>query len=135
MQEVNDCASAFDEGAGQNRADDEKERGLDKEIAARFALKIIATNIQKRTRRTSGRTAGKTIQRENLIIALNQREAALRPNRKGMPVASAIRSLSDRFHCVVLLLNAANLALGFNFPQNLLKSTRCDRKCDTGSLR
>jgi len=98
MQEVNDRASAFDEGAGQNCADDEKERDFGQEIAARFALKIIATNIQKRTWRTSGRTAGKTIQRERLIVALNQREAALLPNRREVFVASGIRCLSDRFH-------------------------------------
>jgi hypothetical protein len=38
MQEVNDRASAFDEGAGQNRADDEKECDLGQEIAARFRV-------------------------------------------------------------------------------------------------
>ena len=95
---MNNRASAFDEGAEQNRADDEKERGLGQEIAARFASKIIATNIQKRTWRISGRTAGKTIAREGLIIALNQRKSLLLPNRKGISVASSIRCLNDRFH-------------------------------------
>lgn len=47
MQEVNNEPCALNKWPGQNRGQNEKEDDLDPKIPARFALKIIAADIEK----------------------------------------------------------------------------------------
>jgi hypothetical protein len=95
LQEVNDYASALDKGPSQNPGQDEKQRALGQEIAACFALKIIAANIEKGVRRAISRSASETIERKRLIIKLDPWERAA---RRKVALALAILPLSDRFH-------------------------------------
>ena len=101
MQEVNDCERTFNEGTGQNRSDDKKERDLGQEVAPCFALKIIAADIQKRSRRFI-RTSREAIERKGLVIALDQREPASSLSRREAAIVCAIDSLSGRFHSAFL---------------------------------
>ena len=101
MQEVNDCPRAFNEGPGQNRNHDKKESELGHEVAPCFTLKIIAADIQKRSRRFS-RTSREAAERKDLVIAFDQREPASRSSRREATVVCGIDSLSGRFHSAFL---------------------------------
>ena len=101
MEEVKDRSRVGDERHREDRNDNKKERDLDHKISAGFVPEVFAADVKKRWLRAAAVIA---IKREDLIIAISEREP-----RSGAPAVKNAASpamvfFRARFHCLLTFL-------------------------------